>query len=259
MNRKKSKQFIIAGLLIFFFVSLFNSVSQSAESTADVSADDALKEKIRQQILGESVTRSVEEEYTIGYRDILHISVYGEGSMAVSEGLQAEAAANVRDRENIAVGGGFIRGRGSGVEVRIDGRISLRHIGDVSVVGMTLTQLADYLKQLYSTIYEDPILTVTLVQSNSQQYTIMGQVLNPGLFHLDYPLTIVKAVARAGGFTEWANSDITVIRQNSSLTDDRESGGNKGKTYKFDYDDFLKGQNLEKNILIKPGDVIVVH
>ena len=256
MIRNGSK-YLVQVVLLFILVLLLAPLCQSAESTADVSADAELKEKVRQQILGVSEKQPVDDEYVIGYRDILHISVYGEGSMAVGEGIQAQATIN--EGSGGTAGGDFLRGRGSGVEVRIDGRISLRHIGDITAVGMTSTQLADYLKQLYSTIYEDPILTVTLVQSNSQQYTIMGQVLNPGLYHLDYPLTIVKAAAKAGGFTEWANSDITVIRQESAGSPGNKSKNIKGQTFKFDYDDFLKGQNLERNILIKSGDVIVVH
>lgn len=262
MNRKVSTHFVL-GLFLFIFPFILPQLCHSAESTADVSADAALKEKVRDQIMGTSVNQTVDDEYRIGYRDILHVSVYGEGSMAVGEGIQAQASISdfgiSTGKGTGTSGGNFLRGRGSGIEVRIDGRISLRHIGDVTVVGMTLTQLADYLKQLYSTIYEDPILTVTLVQSNSQQYTVMGQVVNPGLYHLDYPLTIVKAVAAAGGFTEWANSDITVIRQSSTETIGAKSKESKGQTFKFDYDDFLKGQNLDKNIIIQSGDVIVVH
>jgi len=238
MKRERMK-FSALAFLCLLLTGFVVPYSYSAESTADVSVDAALKEKLRQQSLGQSASDVVDEEYVIGYRDILHVSVYGEGSMAVSEGI--------------------LPGRGTGIEVQNDGRVSLRHIGDVSVVGMTLTQLANYLKQLYSAIYDNPSLTVTLVQSNSKQYTVMGQVNNPGLYHLDFPLDIVKAVARAGGFAEWAKSDITVIRQESPGAGDKSKAGQSGKTFRFDYDDFLKGQNLEKNIMIKPGDVIVVH
>ena len=255
--KPNGSKYLVQVVLLFIFVFVLTPLCQSAESTADVSADAALKEKLRQQILGPSAMQQVDDEYIIGYRDIVHVSVYGEGSMAVSGGIQAEAAANVTG--NAASGGDFLRGRGSGIEVRIDGRISVRHIGDVSVVGMTLTQLADYLKQLYSTIYDNPSLTVTLVQSNSRQYTVMGQVLNPGLYHLDFSLNIVRAVARAGGFTEWANSDITVIRQKSTESTGKKTKDIKGETFEFDYDDFLDGQDLQKNIIIKSGDVIVVH
>ncbi|MCL7489211.1 MAG: polysaccharide biosynthesis/export family protein [Desulfobulbaceae bacterium] len=254
MKSTISAQAALHLLGLFFFAIIFTPVCHAAESTADVSADAALKEKARRQILGTSAAQTADNEYVVGYRDILYVSVYGEGSMAVGEGVEAQAA--ISERDSNASGGFSLRGRGRGIEVRIDGRVSLRHIGDVTVVGMTLTQVADYLKQLYSTIYEDPVLTVTLVQSNSQQYTVMGQVLNPGLYHLDYPLTVVKALARAGGFTEWAKSEITVIRENSA---GNVSKSGEGQTFTFDYGDFLKGRNLEKNILIRPGDVIVVH
>lgn len=244
-------------ILLCSLLLLVASLGYSAESTEDVPADAALKEKVREQIMGGAGAKPVEEEYRIGYRDILNVNIYGEGSMATNEGIQTEE--KPARGEASSPGSGLIRGRDKGIEVRTDGRVSLRHIGDVTVVGMTLTQLADYLKQLYSTIYDKPSVTVTLVQSNSQQYTVMGQVVKPGLYNLDFPITIVKAVASAGGFTEWAKSEITVIRQESPGAAEKNQNAQSGKTFKFDYDEFLKGQNLEKNIIIKPGDVIVVH
>lgn len=141
------------------------------------------------------------------------------------------------------------------MQVRMDGMISLKHIGDIKAMDLTLTQLADYLKVIYATVFDDPVVTTVLVQGNSQRYTVMGKVTAPGVFVLDYPINIVQAVARGGGFTEWANSDITLVRK------DAPSGDNlfKGNTLEFDYDDFLKGQKLEKNIFVKSGDIIIVH
>jgi len=240
-------------LIVFIFASA--SFSQSAESTADVSVDAAQKEELRSKIMGTSQAVKVDEEYVVGYRDILHVSVYGEGSMSASGDIQPAPTGEA----GAVAGNNFIRGRGSGIEVRLDGRISLRHIGDVYVVGMTLNQIADYLKELYSEIYESPSLTVTLVQSNSRQYTVMGQVITPGLYHLDYPITIVRSVARAGGFTEWANSKITVIRSSDDLQKGKSGKKQQGTTFQFDYDDFLKGRKVDDNILIQSGDVIVVH
>ena len=133
-----------------------------AESTEDVPADAALKEKVRQQIMGGSAVQAVDEEYRIGYRDILQVSVYGEGSMAANEGIPAEDSTGRADAAS--PGASMVRGRGAGIEVRIDGRVSLRHIGDVSVVGMTLTQLGrlskeivrDYLRQAQCDRYPGP-------------------------------------------------------------------------------------------------------
>ena len=237
--------------LAIFFLAL---PSFAAESTSDVPVDKAMKEQLRQEIMGEQAKATADDEYVIGYRDIVYVEIYGEGSMGVGAGSPASATATSED------GGDFIRGRGAGSEVRMDGRMSLKHIGDVYVVGMTLTQLADYLQKVYSAIYEAPSVTTTLVQSNSRQYTMMGQIQSPGLFHLDFPLSVVKAVAKAGGFTEWANSEITIIRQPDALAPGSNDGAEKkGQTFTFDYDDFLKGKDLENNIMLKPGDIVVVH
>lgn len=251
-HNKSSMMYVAVFILICFSLP---AVVFAAQSASDVTVDPALKEKLRQQIIGQG--GSVDDEYVVGYRDILHVSIYGEGSMSVGGGIEAEPPATMAEGEAPAVD--FIRGRGAGIEVRLDGRISLRHIGDVAVVGMTVTEIADYLKQLYSAVYSDPDVTVTLVQSNSLQYTVMGQVISPGLYHLDFPLTVVRAIARAGGFTEWAKSDITIIRPNKANLKAGIAKNAKGESFKFDFDDFLKGRNLESNILIKSGDVIVVH
>ncbi len=248
LTNKITRFFALSLALLFVLIQL----SFAAESSSDVPVDKAMKEELRQEIMGNSAPEVGDDEYVIGYRDIIYVEIYGEGSMSV--GADSPASASSAGEE----GGDFIRGRGAGAEVRMDGRVSLKHVGDVYVVGMTLTQLADYLKKVYSSIYESPSVTTTLIQSNSRQYTVMGQVRAPGLFHLDFPLTVVKAIARAGGFTEWANSDVTIIRQPNVLVPSKD-GNAKGETFKFDYGDFLKGKHLDGNIVIKPGDIIVVH
>nr|WP_320010652.1 polysaccharide biosynthesis/export family protein [uncultured Desulfobulbus sp.] len=230
------------------------AVSWAAESSGDGIVSDKVKEQYRQEILGTQGT--FDKEYIIGYRDILYIEVYGEGSMAIGPTAPATTAMDAG-----ALPTSEVRGRGTGSEVGMDGRVSLRHVGDVYVVGLTLGQLADYLKKLYSAIYDAPTVITTLLQSNSRQYTVMGQVKAPGLFHMDFPTTIVKAIAKAGGFTEWANAEITVIRQGNDLTIEKgkQASGNQVKKFTFDYDDFLEGKQAEKNILLEPGDVVVAH
>jgi len=234
--------------LVLCAVVLSGGVSVwAAQSTADLVIDNTAKENIRKEIVGPSGS-TANQEYTLGYGDVISVTVYGEGNMAVTGGGDgAQPAVG----EAAGGGGGQLRRVADGIEVRMDGRISLLHIGDVQAVGMTTTQLADYLKQLYSTIFSDPILTVTLVQSNSRRYTVMGKVTNPGIFYLDFPVNIVQAVARSGGFTEWANHDVSVIRQQNGLHGE--------KVITFDYDSFLKGKDLGKNVNIQPDDVVIVH
>ncbi|WP_176371575.1 polysaccharide biosynthesis/export family protein [Desulfosediminicola flagellatus] len=226
------------------FIVLFSSQGFCAQSTKDITASDDLKQKAKVSVLGSgAATKSSEVEYIIGSGDFLEIQVYGEGSMAVSAPYPAPS------------GVGETGTAGSGVQVRIDGRISVKHIGDVEADGMTLTQLADYLKILYSTVYDDPIVTVVLNKSNSKRYTVMGKVAQPGIFQLEFPINLVQVIARSGGFTEWANSEMTVVRKELS----KDSKLFNGNTLRFDYDDFLGGRKLERNILIKSGDIIIVH
>jgi len=211
-----------------------------------------MKQTIRAEILGDRDGAGAGDEYLIGHGDLLGVSVYGEGDMAASL-----AARQARPAETGSTEAGPSPGSGgSGIRVMMDGRISLLHIGDVEVVGMTLTQLADYLKRLYATIYEDPIVTTTLVQSNSMRYTLMGKVADPGVFHLDYPMTVMQTIARSGGFTEWANKKITVVREQLSFDDETLFTDNK---LEFDYDRFISGRDLGNNILIRAGDIIIVH
>jgi len=250
------KVLICVGLSLCWF-----AVSWAAESSGDGVVSNEIKQEYRQEILGKQGALPADKEYVIGYRDILYVEVYGEGSMAIGPSAPASTGATAPMDALGAQPQEDIRGRGTGSEVGMDGRVSLRHIGDVYVVGMTLGQLADYLKKLYSTIYDSPTVITTILQSNSRQYTVMGQVKTPGLFHLDFPMTIVKAIAKAGGFTEWANSDITVIRQGNDLIVEKgkELPKKKIEKFDFDYDDFLEGKHPENNILLEPGDVVVVH
>ncbi len=238
----------------------FCHISFAAQSSADGVVDSTAKEELRREIVGEQILPGEEQEYVIGHGDILSISIYGEGDMAASAALTTQRAPRLGAEGQPTGGGGeMIRRPGNGVEVRMDGRVSLLHIGDVRVAGMTLLQLADYLKKLYSSIYENPTVTTVLSQSNSRRYTVMGQVTTPGIFHLDFPITLVQAIARSGGFNEWAKkSDITVVRQGNNLSSPARKGNDK-TTMTFDYTAFLKGNNLESNIYIKAGDIIIVN
>jgi polysaccharide export outer membrane protein len=234
----------ILSLLTIITISL-TSTTYAAQSTADVPVTQELKEKALQSVLGKSAaSRTIEKEYVVGPGDLLRVQIYGEGDMSAA-GPQGVGAQRAPDSP---------RSGGAGVVVRMDGRVSLLHIGDVEAVGFTLTQLADYLKVLFATIYDDPVVTVVLGQSNSQRYTVMGKVANPGIFYLDYPIDLVQVVARCGGFTEWANLELTVVREGEDKNDFFS-----GNTLKFDYDDFLNGKKVERNILIKPGDFIIAH
>ncbi|MFC1830680.1 polysaccharide biosynthesis/export family protein [Thermodesulfobacteriota bacterium] len=241
------RHFVIAVLLICA-AFIWSDLAFAAQSTADVTVTEKMKRAGRESLLGSRGEAMISAEpYVIGHGDVLSVSVYGEGDMAA-------ALVNAAARPGEEASG--LRTADRGVMVMLDGRISLKHIGDVEVVGLTLTELADYLKTLYQTVFSDPIVTTTLVQSNSLRYTVMGNVTGPGIFYLDYPITLVQVIARSGGFTEWANKELTLVRERAGGQD---NGLFKGNTMEFDYDRFISGKDIGRNIAIRSGDIIIVH
>ena len=83
----------------------------------------------------------------------------------------------------------------------------------------------------------------------------MGEVTAPGIFFLDFPMSLVQVVARSGGFTEWANRKFTVVRKKIKAEDKSLF---KGNTLVFDYDDFISGKTLDKNIFVQSNDIIII-
>ena len=135
------------------------------------------------------------------------------------------------------------------MSVRIDGQISLPLIGDVQAAGKTIRDLKKILEEKYGTVITDPAVSVMLIQSKSWRYYIIGQIKQPGEFPIDFPITILQALARSGGFLEWAKTDrISIVRH--------EAG--KETIVPFNYEALVNGQNLQQNALVKPGDTIII-
>jgi polysaccharide export outer membrane protein len=135
------------------------------------------------------------------------------------------------------------------VPVRPDGKISLPLLNDVQAAGLTPTQLAAQVAEKLKKYLEQPRVTVVVTQVNSRRYFVLGEVNRAGAFPLVPNMTVLQALSSAGGFTQFANSkNIYVLRV--------ENG--KQNKLPFNYRDVVKGRNAEQNILLKPGDTIVV-
>jgi polysaccharide export outer membrane protein len=135
------------------------------------------------------------------------------------------------------------------VAVRRDGRISLPLVGDVLAAGETPEGLSGKIAGKLEKYIEAPNVTVMLAESRDRVYYVLGQVGAPGEYSLSRSVTVIQALARAGGFLEWAKkSRIMVVR----------GSGASGKIFYFDYDRFLDKPESEKNINVEPGDTIVV-
>lgn len=135
------------------------------------------------------------------------------------------------------------------MSVRIDGRISLPLVGDVQAAGKTIRDLKKTLEEKYSAVIAEPAVSVMLTQSKSWRYYIIGQIRQPGEFPIDFPITVLQAIAKSGGFLEWAKTDkISIVRR----------GGSRETIVSFNYEALVNGQNLEQNALVKPGDTIII-
>jgi len=133
------------------------------------------------------------------------------------------------------------------VVVRPDGKITLQLLGEIQAAGLTpeaLTQvLYDNLLKLKQ--IEKSEVTVTVLVVNSRKYFIQGEVGKPGAYSLLLPTTVLEAIVHAGGFREFANQKKVLIMR-------------KGTQFHFNYRDVIKGKKLEQNILLEPGDQIVI-
>ena len=135
------------------------------------------------------------------------------------------------------------------MSVRIDGRISLPLVGDVHVAGKTIHEIKKVLEEKYAAVVAEPAVSVMLVQSKSLRYYVIGQIRQPGEFPIDFPITVLQAIAKSGGFQEWAKTDrISIIRNE----------GGREAIIPFDYQALVNGQNLRQNVLVAPGDTIII-
>jgi polysaccharide export outer membrane protein len=132
--------------------------------------------------------------------------------------------------------------------VRPDGNISLPLLNDVVAAGLSPTQLAASITEKLKKFVADPRVTVVVTQINSQKVFVMGEVQHTGAIQLLPNMTVLQALADAG-FTQFANTKgIYVLRT--------ENG--RQQKIPVNYKRLLKGQAIDQNIILKPGDTIVV-
>ena len=136
------------------------------------------------------------------------------------------------------------------VPVRPDGKISLPLINDIQAAGLTPNQLALTITERLRKFIAEPQVTVIVTQINSRRVYIVGEVNRAGAFPMLPNMTVLQALSSAGGFTQFANlKGIYVLRTDKD---------GKQEKFRFNYKDVVKGNKSEQNILLKPGDTIVV-
>jgi len=135
------------------------------------------------------------------------------------------------------------------IPVRPDGKISLPLLNDVQAAGLTSMQLAGVIREGLTKYITSPQVTVTVTEINSRRVYCTGEVLKPGALSLLPNMTALQAISSCGGFTQFAKvKGIYILRVE----------GGKQIQHPFNYKDVIKGKRPEDNILLQPGDVIVV-
>lgn len=135
------------------------------------------------------------------------------------------------------------------VTVRPDGKISLPLIQDLEAEGLTALQLRDQISRELKQYVQNPTVAVIVTQINSYKISILGKVVQPGVYPITTRTTILEAISIAGGFTEWANQKkITVITT---------QGGQK-KKFRINYKKIVSGKDPSQNIILNRGDTIIV-
>jgi len=131
--------------------------------------------------------------------------------------------------------------------VRPDGKISLPLVNEIQAAGQTPEQLANTIGQGLSKYMNHPEVTVSVAQVNSRKYYIQGEVSRPGAYPLVVPTTVLEALVNAGGFREFANTKKIIILRNGK------------ERLLFNYKEVTKGKHTDQNILLQPGDQIIVN
>lgn len=158
--------------------------------------------------------------YTIGVTDVLLISVWKNPELSVE------------------------------VPVRADGMISVPLIDDVQAEGLTPQELKEVITRELSEFVTAPDVTVLVRQMNSRFVSVLGEVRQPTRVPLTRDLRVLEAIAQVGGFTTFADkSDVRVVR--------RQPDGSEVE-YRFDYNAYVRGLAPGTNIVLAPGDTIIV-
>jgi polysaccharide export outer membrane protein len=163
-------------------------------------------------------TKAPADGYVIGASDLITVTVYKESTLSGS------------------------------LLVRPDGMISMPLLGDVKASGKTPLQLAAEIAAKLKKYIQDPNVTVVLSQNNSKIVYLMGEVGKTGPVNMTSGMTLLQAIATAGGLTQYANSKKIYILRNTD---------GKQERIPVQYKQALKGFG-SLNLILNPGDTIVV-
>ncbi len=202
---------------------LMSSFALAQDAPAQPAASSASPNVAADKAAADKATNVVPDSqagigYVIGPEDVLHIAVWREADLTAT------------------------------LPVRPDGKISLPLLNDVQASGLTPQQLANSVTEKLKKYIADPRVTVVVTQINSKRVYMVGEVLHSGPMSMVANMTVLQALSSAG-LNQFANTKrIYVLRT--------ENG--KQQKLPVNYRKLVKGEQIEQNYLLLPGDEIVV-
>src|ERR1700758_5391708 len=198
---------------------LITSVPAKGQDPAPQEKKEELKDSKSQTTPNPAQTATEDPTYKIGAQDVLRIDVWREDQLTRT------------------------------VPVRPDGKITLPLLNDVQAVGLTPMELAGVIREELKKFVTNPQVTVSVAEINSKRIYVNGEVNKSGAYQLLPHMTVLQALSGSGGFTAFARiKRIYILR----------SVDGKPVKIPFDYKAAISGKNLEQNIELQPGDVVVV-
>jgi polysaccharide biosynthesis/export protein len=170
--------------------------------------------------------------YRVGPGDSVLVAVYGHPELSIATYAGS-----------LASGAG---GRTSGLVVDNDGSIQFPLIGTVPVAGKSSSELRVFLEQELTRFIKDPKVTVQVISATSIRYYLLGQFSDPGLKVTDRPLRLLEAISLGG----------SVLLERSNLRGAYVARGKRRLPVNFR--SLLRDGDLNQNLMLKTGDIIVV-
>lgn len=133
------------------------------------------------------------------------------------------------------------------LQIRPDGKISLPLAGDLVAAGQTPGTLRDVISNALKEYVTNPVVTVIVVETEMPTISVMGEVNDPGSVPLKGRMTVIEALAAAGGFKDFANTKNITIRRPTATGVQR---------IKFNYKEAVKAES--EPVYVQAGDVIIV-
>jgi polysaccharide biosynthesis/export protein len=165
------------------------------------------------------ITPPDQERYRLGPEDVVEVSVWKEPDMTKQ------------------------------LVVQPDGKIFYPLVGEIRAAGKTVKQLQDEISKRLEKFVTDASVTVILLKTQYYKFFVTGKVNKPGEFLVGRPTSALQAIAMAGGLTPFASPrNIKIVRKLGGIDE----------VYPFNYKDVSKGLLMSQDILLQPGDVVVV-